>query len=75
MHPYLLESLAKARIAELQGAGARRSTGLRAERCGSVRRTAAGRVRVGQLLVRLGLSLIDDGLARRARRQPVSTAL
>jgi hypothetical protein len=66
MHPYLLESMVEARVADLRGVGNQASAQAAARRP-SVRWASAGRARVGRLFVRVGLSLIDDGVGRPAR--------
>jgi hypothetical protein len=63
MHPYLLESMVDARVAELRAA--RHLPAERATR--SLRWGSAGRVRVGRLFVRVGLSLIGEAVAHPAR--------
>jgi hypothetical protein len=67
MHPDLLESLVRDRITELRGGRSHRSMPSMGAR--SLRRATAGRARVGRLFVRVGTSLIGDGVGRAARPQ------
>lgn len=68
MHPYLLESMVGARVAELRGVR-NQTTARAAVRRPSLRRASAGRARVGRLFVRVGLSLIDEGVGDPARHR------
>jgi hypothetical protein len=73
MHPDLLESLVRDRITELRGVRSQRSVSAGPGRLRrSRRRAATGRARVGRLFVRVGTSLIGEGVGR-AERQPART--
>jgi len=65
MHPDLLESLVSDRITELRGGRSRRV--FAAERGNSRRWAGSGKARVGRLFVRVGTSLIGEGVGYQAR--------
>ena len=71
MHPDLLESLVRDRITDLRGG--RRQSSVPSAGARARRRASAGRARVGRLFVRVGMSLMGDGVGR-AARQPARPA-